>query len=62
MWCMIYTMRRTNIYLSETQMRKLHELSEKLDLSTSEIIRRAIDSYLERELSKGEKDGPKEGC
>jgi hypothetical protein len=38
---------RTSIYLSNQQLRLLREESQKRDLSVSELVRRAIDLYLE---------------
>ena len=40
--------KRTNIYLTGVQIKQLHAISKKVGLSTAEIIRRAIDEYLER--------------
>lgn len=40
-------MRRTNIYLSETQWRELEKLSKK-NLSISELIQRFIDEGLKK--------------
>jgi macrodomain Ter protein organizer (MatP/YcbG family) len=48
-------MKRTNIYLSETQWKRLLNLSEKMDLSVSELIRRFIDEGLEKYEEKGVK-------
>jgi metal-responsive CopG/Arc/MetJ family transcriptional regulator len=45
-------MKRTNIYLSETQIKHLQELSQKAGLSISELIRRAIDRFIKREKGK----------
>jgi len=41
--------KRTNIYLSEDQIKRLKDISKKRDISVSELIRRAIDEYLKRE-------------
>jgi len=41
-------MEKINHYLTDPQMKKLRELSEKTGLSISEIIRRALDEYLEK--------------
>jgi len=41
-------MRRTNIFLSARQIEDLKRLSKKEDLSVAELIRRAIDQFLER--------------
>ena len=40
-------MKRTNIYLSELQEIRLKELSKKLDLSLAELVRRAVDNFLD---------------
>ena len=40
--------KRTNIYLTGVQIKQLHVISKKVGLSTAEIVRRAIDEYLER--------------
>jgi macrodomain Ter protein organizer (MatP/YcbG family) len=48
-------MKRTNIYLSEIQWKKLVSLSKKMDLSVSELIRRFIDEGLEKYEEKGVK-------
>jgi hypothetical protein len=39
-------MRRSNIYLTEKQVERLQERSEKEGLAVSELVRRAIDSFL----------------
>ena len=41
-------MKRTDIYLTEIQWRKLKNISKKTGLSVSEIIRRMIDEGLEK--------------
>lgn len=45
---MIYIMKRTNIYLSASQVRLLAELSQRTGLSCAEIVRRALDELLAR--------------
>jgi predicted DNA binding CopG/RHH family protein len=40
-------MKRTNIYLAEPGLNKLRALAKKEGISVSELIRRAIDKYLE---------------
>lgn len=49
-----YTMRmkKYNLYLSEQQINTLVLLSEQKGLSVSEIIRRALDEYIEKESNK----------
>ncbi|TFB11235.1 ribbon-helix-helix protein, CopG family [Candidatus Marinimicrobia bacterium MT.SAG.2] len=41
-------MKRINHHLTEKQIKKLKAQSKKSGLSASEIIRRALDEYLER--------------
>jgi len=40
--------KRVDLYLSEVQIKNLKTMSKKMDLSVSEIVRRAIDEYWER--------------
>jgi len=37
-----------NLYLSNVQLKELKQLSKAKDISVSEIIRRAVDEYLEK--------------
>ena len=39
---------RTNIYLTEIQMKKFKAISKKAGYPAAEIIRRALDEWLER--------------
>lgn len=41
-------MKKVSVYLPEQQIEKLRELQEKTGISSSEYIRRAIDSLLEK--------------
>jgi predicted DNA-binding protein len=41
-------MKRTNIWLKDEQLKKLNAESDKTGAPVSEIIRRAIDSYLKK--------------
>jgi len=41
-------MTRTNLFLAETQIAALKALAKKTGLTYSELIRRAIDEYLQR--------------
>jgi macrodomain Ter protein organizer (MatP/YcbG family) len=41
-------MKRTNIYLSEVQWKKLTEVAKKLGLKVSEVIRRLVDEGLKQ--------------
>ena len=43
-----YTMKRFNFYLTENQINQLKTLSKKTGLKKSELVRRAIDDYLEK--------------
>ena len=45
-------MKKYNLYLSEQQINTLILLSEQKGLSVSEIIRRALDEYIEKESNK----------
>jgi hypothetical protein len=40
---------RSNFYLTELQTERLKRLSKKTGLSVSEILRRAVDEYWERQ-------------
>jgi len=47
-------MKRTNIHLTETQIERLKEYSQKLGgLPVSEVVRRAIDEFLWAKLGSG---------
>ena len=46
---------RTNIYLTEPQMKKFKTISKKTGLAVSDLIRRALDEWLERYEGKGER-------
>ena len=48
MWCMLYIMQRTNIYLTDPQKKALERLAAKKDMSVAELIRRIIDKELEK--------------
>jgi len=39
---------RTNIFLTKTELKKLRALSKKIGAPVAELVRRAIDEYLER--------------
>jgi len=39
-------MKRTNLYLTEKQMERLKQRSEKEGLSLAELVRRAVDAFL----------------
>ena len=42
-------MKRTHFFLPEPAFERLQELSKKLDVSVAELIRRAIDDFLEKQ-------------
>jgi hypothetical protein len=46
---------RTNIYLTEMQMKKFKAISKKAGYPVAEIIRRALDEWLEKQEKKGTK-------
>ncbi|MGH9262517.1 MAG: CopG family transcriptional regulator, partial [Acidimicrobiales bacterium] len=46
MWCMVYVVRRTNIYLEERQLDLLSQLARQRDGSVAELVREAIDVWL----------------
>jgi len=48
-------MRRTNIYLTEMQMKKFKAISKKAGYPVAEIIRRALDEWLEKYENKVKK-------
>ena len=56
----IQTMKRVNYHLTEAEITRLQALSNKTGLSVAEIIRRAIDEYLDRKERKNmKKEGKK---
>ena len=48
-------MKKYNLYLTELQIESLTQISEQKGLSVSEVIRRALDAYLEEEEEKASK-------
>lgn len=46
---------RTNIFLTRTELKKLRALSSKTGAPVAELVRRAIDWYLERFEKKAKK-------
>lgn len=42
-------MKRVNYHLTEKQIERLEELSERTGLSVAELIRRAIDEYMKKQ-------------
>jgi hypothetical protein len=54
-WCIsikggeaVITKIRTNIFLTKTELKRLRALSSKTGAPVAELVRRAIDEYLER--------------
>jgi predicted DNA-binding protein len=45
-------MKRTNIHLTEPQIKRLLSLSKVTGLSVAELVRRAVDQYLASEGAK----------
>jgi hypothetical protein len=45
-------MRRTNIYLTENQMKRFKTLSKEKGVSVAELIRRVLDEWLEKYSKK----------
>jgi len=48
----ITSKRRANFYLTDNQLEEIKKRSQKTGLSCSEILRRAIDEYLDRQKKK----------
>ena len=48
----IHTMKRVNYHLTEEQIRRLQSLAERTGLTVAEIIRRAVDEYLDGKEKK----------
>lgn len=46
------TMKKYNLYLAERQINELEGISHHLGLSVSEVIRRALDAFIEIESQK----------
>jgi predicted DNA-binding protein len=53
------TKTRTNIYLTEEQRAGLTALSQQTGAPVAEIVRRAVDAYLEKEREKNRPEQPK---
>lgn len=45
-------MKRTNIYLSDKQTKELNRISKQIDITKSELIRRAVDEFIEKHYKK----------
>jgi hypothetical protein len=50
--CRVYTMIRTNIFLSKPQKESLEKLAKEKDISVAELVRRIIDKELEEVQKK----------
>jgi hypothetical protein len=50
-------MTRTNIYLTETQLKKFKAIAEKAGYPVAEIIRRAMDEWLAKHEKKAKPKG-----
>lgn len=48
---------RVNYHLTEEQISRLKALSEKTGLSVAELIRRAVDAYLEQDEKRAKREG-----
>lgn len=48
-------MQRTQIYLSEDHLRQLKQLAKKRGVTSSALIRDAVDNYLTRQVDAGER-------
>lgn len=44
-----YTMRRTNIYLSDTQLEELRLIGDRSGAPMAETVRRAVDDFIVRD-------------
>jgi predicted DNA-binding protein len=52
-------MKRVNYHLTDVQIMRLQGLSTKTGLAVAEIIRRAVDEYLDRKEKKMREEGSK---
>ncbi len=41
-------MKRINTYISDYQVEEMEKIRKKIDMKTSEVIRRALDEYIEK--------------
>jgi predicted DNA binding CopG/RHH family protein len=46
---MIGTVKRTNIYLTDRQMKALQKKAAKIGVSIAELVRRILDEHIDRE-------------
>jgi hypothetical protein len=49
-------MKRTHFFISEPAFDRLKELSKLLDLSVGELIRRAVDDFIEKHKKKADRN------
>lgn len=47
-------MKRVNCHLTDSQIKKLKQLSDNTGMSVAELIRRAIDEYLRKQKERSE--------
>lgn len=52
------TKTRTNVYLSDAQRAELAALSQRTGAPVAELVRRAIDAYLEKDREKDRTEKP----
>ena len=50
--CTLSTVKKYNLYLSENQIESLEKISRERDISVSEIVRRALDDFIEKDNLK----------
>jgi hypothetical protein len=55
----VHTMKRVNYHLTEDEIDRLQSFSAKTGLTVAEIIRRAVDEYLDRKENKMREEGAK---
>ena len=53
-------MKRTHFFLSEPAFNRLKELSDVLDVSVSELIRRAVEDFLKKHKNTNPSDNKNE--
>ena len=49
----MFKLKRVNIHLSERQIEQFKKLSKKLGIYLAELIRRAMDEFLEKQKKQG---------
>jgi predicted DNA-binding protein len=53
------TKKRTHIYMTDAQRAELAALSQKTGAPVAELVRRAVDAYLEKEREKNQPEQAK---